>query len=138
MIEKPPIVATPLNTFFWEAARREKLVIQRCEACRRYVHPPLPLCPECGGGALAPERVSGKGVVESFTIVRRVFHPGFAEDVPYVVARIELDEQPGLVLITNVKDIPVEAVRIGLRVEVMFEHRPDGVLPQFRPAERAQ
>ena len=133
MSAKPLIRPTPLNAFFWEAAQREVLMIQRCDSCRRYVHPPSPACPGCGGAALTPEPVSGRGEVESFTIMRRAFHPGFADELPYVVARVELVEQAGLVVVANVQGVAVEAVRIGQPVEVAFEHRADGSLPQFRP-----
>ena len=129
---KPPIMATPLNAFFWEGARRKELLIQRCDACGRYTHPPLPACPVCGGG-VTPTAMSGRGTVESFTIVRRVFHPAFAEETPYVVARIELAEQSGLVLVTNVRGAPVESVHVGMAVQATYEDAPGGVLPQFRP-----
>ena len=81
--------------------------------------------------------MSGLGAVYSFAIVRQAFDPEFLAEVPYVVALVELDEQPGLLLLTNVVDIDVDAVEIGMRVEVTFEARAGHVVPQFRPSERS-
>ena len=52
---------------------------------------------------------------------------------PYVIAIVELDEQPGLRLTTNIVNCPVEAVHIGMRVRVLFDHREDVWLPLFEP-----
>jgi uncharacterized protein len=75
--------------------------------------------------------------VYSFTIVRQAFDPAFLPEVPYVVALVELDEQPGLLLLANIVDTDIDAVEIGLRVEVTFEDRDGHVVPQFRPSDHA-
>ena len=49
---------------------------------------------------------------------------------------MELDEQPGLLLLANIVDIDIDAVDIGLRVEVTFEDRDGYAVPQFRPSDR--
>ena len=36
---------------------------------------------------------------------------------------------------TNIVGCPAEAVRIGMRVQVVFEHRDDVYLPLFEPVE---
>lgn len=128
---RPRIIPTPFNAFFWEGARDEKLLIQQCDTCRVYHHPPLPVCPSCGGRKLTASEVSGKGRVNSFTVVRHVFHQGFADQVPYVVGRIELVEQKDLYLITNILECPPEDLYVGMAVHVVFEHREEGSLPQF-------
>lgn len=55
----------------------------------------------------------------AYTVNRQPWVPGF--DPPYVVATVELAEQPDVRLITNIVGIPVEQVRVGLQVEVFFE-----------------
>ena len=80
--------------------------------------------------------VSGRGTVHSVTAVHHGFVPGV--DLPYLVALIELDEQPGLRLLTNVVECAPEQVHIGMRVSVVFEpvEGVDGVsLPRFRPED---
>ncbi len=61
-------------------------------------------------------------------------------DLPYVVAIIEIVEQPSVRLTTNLVDCPHDDIRIGMPLRVTFEHHPDPSgdiwLPLFRP-ERA-
>lgn len=130
---KPQIVTTPLNRFFWEAGLEGKLLIQRCQACSLYLHPPVPVCPECHALDLAPEPVSGNAIVYTYTIIRRAFHPAFADDIPYVVAIVELQEQVSLRLVTRIVDCPPEAVSIGMSVRVKFQQHGDAWLPVFSP-----
>ena len=61
----------------------------------------------------------------------------FAEAVPYSLAIVELEEQSGLRMLTNIVDCPFEALSIGMPVEVTFEDRDGQVVPQFRPASDA-
>lgn len=125
----PPI--DDLNRAFWTGGAEGQLLVQRCAGCRRWVHPPEPACPSCGG-MLAPEPVSGRGTVFTFTINRHVFNP--AVPVPYVVALVELDEQPGLRFTTNIVGCDPEAVHIGMPVAVEFEQAGDAWVPVFHPA----
>ena len=134
---RPTLPPTETTRFFWDAAREHKLLIQRCDACGHYIHWPQVWCPNCQSDRLSPTQVSGKGTVYSFCIVNHIFHPAFADEVPYSLAIIELDEQPGLRLVTNIVDCPNDQVEIGMRVEVTFQDQDGASLPQFRPADGA-
>ena len=124
-------VITDLTRPFWDASRAGTLAIQRCGACRYYNHPPREACDRCLSGALAFEPVSGKGTLWSFAIMHQGSVAGFEECVPYATALVELDEQPMLLLVTNLAG-PPERVRLGQRVSVTFEPFGDGLaLPQF-------
>ncbi|MDT5192098.1 MAG: uncharacterized protein QOI28_4349 [Mycobacterium sp.] len=68
---------------------------------------------------VAPEPVSGKATVAAYTVNRQNWIPGF--EPPYVVAMVELDDEPDVRLITNVVGVPVDDVRVGMAVEVFFE-----------------
>jgi uncharacterized OB-fold protein len=132
----PPPLPTPDDTsrFFWEGAARGELLIQRCADCSRFVHPPRPVCPECLSTDLAPERVSGRATLYTWTVAEQAFHPWFTAQLPYVYATVELAEQAGLRLITNVVDCPHEELRAGMDLEVSFAALTDTVtIPQFRP-----
>ena len=119
---------------YWEGARRHELVLLRCPGCMYYVHYPREQCPRCGSGKLVPSRVSGRGVVHSFTITHHRAAPGFEDQVPFVVILVELEEQRGLRIISNLSGCRPDEVRIGMPVEVVFEDvGPDLSLPQFRP-----
>ena len=118
--------------FFWTGGAEGRLLIQRCTACSRYQHPPLPLCQACHSDAVEPAPVSGCGRVKSFTINHEPWLPGLR--VPFVFAVIELDEQPELYVFSNVL-APVDEMRIGMPVSVCFEQHEDVWLPLFRPQE---
>jgi uncharacterized OB-fold protein len=122
----------PDNEHFWQGGGDGELRFLRCDACRYYIHPPAPLCPECLGRALTPGAVSGLGVVHTYTVNHQPWIPGF--DPPYVVAIVELAEQPGLRLTTNIVSCEIDDVEIGMPVRVVFEDLGQGVyLPLFEP-----
>ena len=130
---RPIPVPNEMTKGFWEAASRHELAIQRCGDCRRWFHPPVPLCTNCHSEQLDFEGVEGGGTVYTYTRMTEPLVPGF--DPPLVVIGVELDEQPALVVVSNLLDRDPADVRIGERVELTFEETVDGfVLPQFRPA----
>jgi uncharacterized OB-fold protein len=123
---------TPDNEHFWTGGAEGELRFLRCGACGEWVHPPSPICPRCLGRSLAPEAVSGRGVVHTFTVNHQPWYPGL--DPPYVIAIVELPEQAGLRLTTNLVGVEPDAVGIGMRLRVVFEHHEDVWLPLFEPA----
>ena len=120
------------NEFFWTSGEDGRLRFLRCRDCGYYVHPPAPVCPRCYTKSLAPEPVSGRASVATFTVNAQPWIPGF--DPPYVIAIVEIDEQPNVRLTTNVVGCPTDAVRVGMPVRVRFEHYDDVWLPLFEPA----
>jgi uncharacterized OB-fold protein len=119
------------NAHFWTGGAEGALRFLRCGACRHWIHPPAPICPACLGRAVAPEATSGRGRVATFTVNHQQWIPGF--EPPYVVAIVELEDQFGLRLTTNLVGVDTDQVRIGMPVRVVFEER-DGVwLPLFEP-----
>jgi uncharacterized OB-fold protein len=117
----------------WEALARHELYFQRCRDCglRRFY--PRALCPACLSSATDWVRASGRGTVYSFTVTHQNQAPGFREELPYVLALVELEEGPRVM--TNIVGCPPERVCIGLPVEVVFEDvTPEITLPKFRPA----
>jgi uncharacterized protein len=124
-----------LTSFFWEGARRHKLLIQKCDGCGRFQHPPEPVCHHCLSFALGSGEVSGVGTIYSFEIATQAFHPWFTDKIPFVIAVVELAEQPNLKLITNIVDVDPDAVRVGARVQVAWRQLDDEfTLPVFRLA----
>jgi uncharacterized OB-fold protein len=80
---------------------------------------------------VGPEAVSGTGVVYTLTINHQPWYPG--QTVPYAVAMVELPEQVGLRLTTNIIGCEPEAVCIGMPVRVRFVPFEDVHLPLFEP-----
>ena len=128
---------TPENEHFWTGGAQGALRFLRCTnaACRAWVHPPAPVCPVCLGRSLVPEAVSGHATVHSFTVNWQAWYPGF--DPPYVVAIVELPEQAGLRLTTNIVGCAPDAVTIGMAVHVRFEAYDSIWLPLFEPSPPA-
>jgi acetyl-CoA acetyltransferase len=76
--------------------------------------------------------VSGRATLASYTINHQPWMPGL--DVPYVIALVELVEQAGLRLTTNLVGCAPDAVRIGMPLRVTFRDVSDDVaLPLFEP-----
>ena len=117
------------NRFFWTSGADGVLRILRCNNCHFYIHPPSPICPRCLSRDVAPQTVSGRGRVETFTINYQQWIPG---SEPYVVAWVSIDEQPSVRLSANLIDVKPDDVAVGMEVEVTFEHVEDVYLPLFR------
>lgn len=128
-----------LTAPFWDACRRRELRVQRCAECGRFRQPPSHGCPHCGSPRYEWPLLSGKGSVFSYTVVHHAAVPNLANDVPYVVAVIELLDAPGARLISNLLDVAPEDVRVGMPVEIAWDEvRDEVVLPRFRPASGAR
>jgi uncharacterized OB-fold protein len=117
---------------FWDATKEHRLSIPKCRDCGQHHFYPRELCPHCHSDALDWVDVSGKGEVYSFTIAHKPAGSVYADDVPYIIAMITLNEGPRM--LTNLIVDDVEAVRIGDRVAVRFEDVTNEVtLPKFAP-----
>ena len=88
------------NRFFWTSGEDGRLRFLRCDQCGFFVHPPSPICPECLCKQLSVTVVSGRATVATFTVNHQPWIPGY--DPPYVVALVEIDEQPSVRLMTNI------------------------------------
>lgn len=124
---------------FWEAAARGEVVIPRCAGCAAWIWYPQPRCPGCGGQELAWTAISGRGTLFSWAVVRRVFVPAFAGEVPYVTGLVSLAEDPAVRLVTRLVDCSPESLRVDLPVRVVFRplcfagRAEEVVAPFFRP-----
>ncbi len=124
---------------FWEGTRQGELRIQRCSDCGLFRHLPTPMCPECSSLEYEWTRVSGRGFVYSYVIVRHPVHPVIRENeqTPYNTCMIELEEQEGLRICSNVLQVAPEDISIEMPVQVTFMpavDEPEVVLPVFLPA----
>lgn len=126
-IPRPDLDSRP----FWDGLRDHKLMILRCDSCAYWIHTPLAGCPRCGSQQLTPRQVRGTGRIYSFTIVHREFTPGVKP--PYVAALIDLDEQDSLRLVTQLVNVKVDEVKIGLPVEVVYHDIGEATLALFAP-----
>jgi uncharacterized OB-fold protein len=105
---------------YWEAARNHVLAVQRCTECGVASFPPWACCRNCNSTDLEWTPTSGKGTIFTWTTVYRSTRPEFADDVPFTLAVVELDDYPVLIPARLLGVAPLEA-RIDTPVEAQFE-----------------
>lgn len=139
MVTQTPVSGTPPRLLpriddatrpYWTAGADGQLRIAHCAACRRFVHPPRPDCPDCAAG-LGYRAVSGDATLFTYTVAYQQFHP--AVPTPFVIALVELIEQPGLRMVTNVVDCDPDALACGMALRVRFEEQRRGDITVFVP-----
>ncbi|MFQ5933394.1 MAG: Zn-ribbon domain-containing OB-fold protein [Dehalococcoidia bacterium] len=130
---KPLPQPTPETKPYWDGLKEHKLMIQRCLDCQNAYFYPRPLCPRCFSRNVEWFQASGKGKLYSFVINHRPA-PGFEEDVPYVIAVIELDEGPRMLSnLIGIEPDP-DKIKCDIPVRIEYEDVTDEVtLPKFRP-----
>jgi hypothetical protein len=133
---RPLPALEPRTEAFWRACRAGRLELTHCIPCNHLIHPSRPICPRCRGRDLDTQVLGGRATVHSFTVNHKAWFPG--QPVPYVIALVELVEQPGLRLVTNIVNCAIEDVHIGMPLRVVFENLSDDVaLPLFEPEPRS-
>jgi hypothetical protein len=134
-MERPPKPAPIVNDWarpFWEAARENRLIIQQCGDCGKYIFYPRLCCPHCFSSNVKWVAASGKAAVYSYTVVENNAPSAFIQDIPYVVAVVRLEE--GVQMLSNIVGCDPNDVRCDMPVEVVFEKLNDEfTLPKFRP-----
>lgn len=134
-VEPPRPHPDALTAPFWDGCREHRLLIQRCQTCGHYIHWPRPVCRFCLSTDLEPEEVSGRATLYTYTLVLQPFHPYYADKVPYLLATVELVEQPGLMFFTRLVDCAEDDLKIGMPMTVVYEDAaPDLTFALFRPA----
>ena len=114
---------------YWDNCRRGRLLIQKCDSCGEYQFYPRGICANCWSNDIQWITSSGKGTVWTFTVTYQNGTPGFAEDVPYVLALVELEE--GVRMFTNIVECDPRSVTIGMPVEVTFIQATNQISVQY-------
>jgi uncharacterized OB-fold protein/acyl dehydratase len=129
----PTRIASPRgqdNGWWWDAADRGKVLIQRCKSCQTLRHPPRPMCGECQSVEWDSIESTLEGEVYSFTTLHYPKVPGY--DYPLCCAVIQLAE--GTRIVSNIVGIDHEKVCIGMKVKGKVEQVDEKtMLPQFYP-----
>jgi uncharacterized OB-fold protein len=124
---------TPGTAAYWEGCRNHELLIQRCRQCTAHQFYPRTFCTACNSTEVELVRSSGRGEVLTYTIITRAVSAAYAEDAPYVIALIRLEEGPKMM--SNVVECDPESVQVGMAVEVVFDQWSEEItIPKFRPA----
>jgi uncharacterized protein len=118
---------------FWTGGERGELLIEQCDVCLYYIHPPTGFCPQCEGRATHFQPVSGRGFIDSFTINHKQWMLGLPER--YVLALVRIAEQDDVRLVTNIVGCDPEDVTFDMAVVVQFEQAEDLWIPLFAPVQ---
>lgn len=118
--------------FYAHAARTGVLHLQRCDECMTWRHPPRLLCAACGSDRWAWEPTSGRGRVFTWTVTHQALDPAFADEMPYAVVVVDLEEGPRVV--GNLVGMELADLVLDLAVRVVLDHRSETVaLVDFSP-----
>lgn len=134
--EKFKPVETEDSEPYWEYCEKKELRMQKCSSCGHVRFPPSVICPKCLCEDSEWEKLSGQGKVFTYVIFHHAFYPGYADDVPYNTAIIELEEGPRMH--THIIECENGDIYIEMPVEVSFQKFEDDIImPYFRPAAGA-
>lgn len=129
----PPIpVPDEASAPYFEGAAAGRLMLMRCANCGTHRFPARDRCDVCWSTDTAWVEASGRATLHSWVVFHQMYHPGFADRIPYNVAVVELDEGPRIT--TNVVDCDLHDLQAGMQLNVMFETVAEGTaLAKFRP-----
>ena len=132
-------VAGEIDKPFWDACNEERLVIQYCEACDSFQHPPGETCYWCGGSSdkLTWREINGAGTIYSYSVVYDTPIAVLQPEQPFNVVVVDLDEAPGINMISHLPEVGLGEVPIGAPVRVFFETTPGNgqKIPQWQLAK---
>lgn len=110
-----------------------RLLINRCDDCATWQHPPRPVCSACWSTKVSAQPVSGNGTIYLCIFLHQgPPAPGVDYSTPYPLVSVELDEQPGLRFTATVAGSPNEDIAIGERVHLDWIERGGVPVPVFR------
>lgn len=116
---------------FWEGTKRHKLLLKKCKTCGHIDHPPYLYCTACSSEDCEWFEASGKATLYAYAVNTYGVPFSFLEDLPYVLALIDLPEGPRM--ISNIVECAPEDLKNGMELEVVFDQvSPDIVLPKWR------
>jgi uncharacterized OB-fold protein len=132
--QHPTPVITPHTEEQIARAREGELVIQQCQRDGAVWFPPSTNCPQCLGTDLSWQPVSGKATLWSWVSVHQPYLKAFADETPYLVAYVKLDEGP--YLMTTLVETDPDTLKLDQPLELLLEPygHNDLPMPVFRPA----
>lgn len=100
-----------------ETPERYRMEAGKCKKCGAVLFPGRLVCPQCGAREFETLRLSGKGELTTYTIIR-VAPTGFGDLAPYAVGIVKLDE--GIQVMGQITDCDPEELKIGDRLVTQF------------------
>ncbi|RFO96014.1 acyl dehydratase [Rhodoferax lacus] len=133
---KPLPHATPISAPYWEGLKAHEVRLQQCEDHGHWLFFPRSHCPTCGSRRLAWRQVSGLGTLYTFTVARVPTLPEFSDEMPQLLAVVELDE--GVHINTTLVGVDPAQLAVGMRLRPVFDERPGvATLLRYTPVDSA-
>jgi uncharacterized protein len=129
---RPVPVPTPTSKPFWDGLSAGQVTLQQCDDCNAWVFYPRSHCSECLSPNLTWKPVSGNGELYTFTVARRPTAPQFADEIPQLIAVVELEQ--GVRLNTVMVNVAPDELTVGMPVKPVFHQLDDATLLYFEPA----
>jgi uncharacterized OB-fold protein len=125
------------NAAYHRGLLERRLLVNRCDQCATWHHPPRPVCPRCWSRSVTPTEVSGTGRIALLTVLRQgPPQPGVDYAQGHALVAVELDEQPGLRLAGTVIGTPPDRLGVDQRVRLAWRDVPGRApRPEFEVAE---
>lgn len=139
-----PDVEWEIASPYWQGAAAGELRLPFCARCGVVSWYPKPLCRSCGAHEFEWRSVRGAGTLFSFSVVRHPFLPQYSDLLPFAPALVELEDVPGVRIVTRIVDSRLEELRCDARVEVVFHPlrfagvKGEVMAPLFRLASAEQ
>lgn len=134
---KPQPIPQPESDRYWEGLKNEEIWLQRSVSTGKFQFYPRDISvsdPADGDREIEWVQASGNAELFTFAIAHIAPHPGFAGDVPYVTALVELEED--VIVPTNIVGVDPEPenLQIGMKLKPVFEHHEgEQTLLMFTP-----
>lgn len=108
--------------------KQRTFLMQSCDRCGHINNPPAATCGNCRDQDTGLEfvEVLGNGTLQDWSIP--------SDGSSRTVATVELDVQPGLIVVGRIRDYPPEELSRGMVVEVVWEPVSGGTyVPYWQP-----
>lgn len=124
-LPKPAPMVDGLDEPFWSGLAQDKLLLQRCNVCKRWQWGPEWICHRCHTHDVSFTEVAPEGVIYSYERVWHPVHPALSEQGPYIVVLVEFPQADNVRMVGNLLGDPGQTVSIGAAVKAVFEHHRD-------------
>lgn len=128
---------SPVNAEFGRRLAAGTISGHKCPECGLVYVPPRGFCPICVVETTWDDHaveVTDKGTVTSWTVLTPIQYHGQNERQDYALAGILLDGADGIIGQQRLIDIPLDEIRMGMRVEAVWadesEREGDGTDPR--------
>jgi uncharacterized OB-fold protein len=104
---------------FWDSLRSHQIRVQECSRCGTLRYHPKEACPKCQSRKAAWTRITGRGRIYTYTVVRRAPSKEYEPDIPYGLVHATMDE--GIRMAAGTSGLDITELQIGLDVRIIYE-----------------